>query len=362
MRPHSIVRGRAVLKPGMSEPAGRQVGTTLALALLALAIGGPSEAGAKLATAERAAAGCVYVADQHILAVTVKRTPARKGSGPKASAAAKRSAEGQAYVVRNGDLILVLGGPDASPTACKGGAPTVRNTDYILVRAGKAVRRPELAIDLRRGLLGPGYTDERDGTSEIEVFADLGKRSRVVVSGTSDPDKMILSPYGAGETVNVNATEAVPDADVFLPRGRTILFGAAGGDLLSATSAPRDGSGGTPTGAGLVGGGGADILSGTAETDFLQGDGGADLLAAGAGSDIVYGIGGGSDQIDCGPGRDTFVVVDRSDVLSRCERHVFRDPFAASRALPASRPSAASRRGRSPAALLDLAALDALRR
>ena len=244
-----------------------------------------------------------------------------------------RSREGQAYVARSGDRIGVFGGPDATPVVCAGGSPTVTNTDFVLVRAGNRVKEPELAVDMRRGLLGPGFTDERDGTSEIEVFADVGPRGTVVVATTSGPDQVTVGPAGDGDVVNVNAAEALDDADVFASRGSVHLYGGAGPDQIAATAAPPP-PGGDSHGGILIGGGGADLLVGSGETDLLQGDGGADVLFAGGSPDLVLSRDRARDQIDCGAGNDTYVIVDPRDDLAGCEEHDFEDPLADSRPLP----------------------------
>ena len=265
-------------------------------------------------------AGCVFLPAQHILAVTIKKAP---GENAEPADELNPPGDGQAYVARSGEMIGVFGGPDATPVACSGGVPTVENTDFVLARAGNGVKRPEFAIDMRRGLLAPGFTDERDGTSEIEVFADLGRRGRVVVATTSGPDQVTVGPGAQGEVVNFDAAEAYDDPDVFGSSGSFLLYGGAGPDRLEATGS---------RGAKLIGGGGPDLLIGSSRTDLLQGDGGADVLAAGGGTDIVLGLDRAVDRIDCGDGNDIFVVVDPSDLLSACEKHELDDPLAKRRA------------------------------
>jgi hypothetical protein len=278
---------------------------------------------------------CVYLPAERIVAVTVKLTPFADtlagGLPPGLRNGIDRDFEGQAYVVRVGDRIRVLGGPDAEAVECTGGVPTVTNTDSVLVRRAAGVRDAELAVDMRRGLLVPGATDERDRTSEVEVFADLGRRGRVVVSGTSDPDHLAVGRLNAQNAVNFNASESYPDADVLTGPSRVVVYGGAGGDLLDAANPPGMSTvsakkrGWGPL---LIGGGGPDILVGTPADDYLQGDAGADLLSSGDGSDILFGLDGRRDRVDCGPGRDTFVVVDRLDSTNGCEEEEFTDPFA----------------------------------
>ena len=296
--------------------------TQLAAGLAAVAlIACAAPAGAQA----RTAAGCVYLPAEHILAVTVKLTkpeiPADATSAEAKELRAER--EGQGFVVRDqAGAIQVFGGPEATPVGCAGGAPTVFNTDYVLARRATNVKRPELAIDMRRGILGPGFTDEKDKTSEVEVFASLGRRSSVVVTGTSVSDHVTVGPSDGQDVVNWDANEAVRDPDVFAPAGSVILYGGAGADILEAAGVAE------ASGASLVGGGGTDVLSGTANTDLLQGDGGSDVISAGDSSDLIFGHDGAEDGIDCGGGDDTFVVVDPSDQLAGCEEYTFEDPLA----------------------------------
>ena len=292
----------------------------LGLALL-LSVVGAVAAAADSPPPQRPMAGCVYLPAQHILAVTIKKSPGENAADP--GDELNPPGDGQAYVARSGEMLGVFGGPDATPVGCVGGQATVRNTDYILVRAGDRVERPEVAIDMRRGLLAPGFTDERDGASEIEVFTDLGRRGRVVVATTSGADDVTIGPRATGEVVNVNAGEAVDDPDVFGRPGAFLVYGGAGPDRIDAAAS---------RGAKLIGGGGPDLLVGSARTDLLQGDGGADVLLAGAGTDIVLGLDRVADRIDCGAGNDIFVVVDPADLLAGCERTELEDPLADRRA------------------------------
>ena len=301
----------------------RRNSTQLAGALAAIALLALAATTAEAAQA-RTAAGCVYLPAEHILAVTVKKTkPEIPASATRAEAKELRAERaGQAFVVRDPlGAITVFGGPEATPVSCQGGTPTVLNTNFVVAGRATNVKRPELAIDMRQGVLAPGFTDEKDKTSEVEVFANLGRRGSVVVAGTSVSDHITVGPLNGGDVVNWDANEAVRDPDVFAPAGSVILYGGAGADILEAGGVPE------ASGASLIGGGGGDILAGTANTDLLQGDGGSDLLSAGDSSDLIFGHDGAEDRIDCGAGDDTFVVVDPSDDLSGCERHTFDDPL-----------------------------------
>ena len=71
-------------------------------------------------------------------------------------------------VRREGQEIVVL--QNGVRIGCGAAAPTVANVDTISVSA-----RTEFRVDLRGGPLAPGFTDEGDGSSEIEIDADFGR-------------------------------------------------------------------------------------------------------------------------------------------------------------------------------------------
>jgi Ca2+-binding RTX toxin-like protein len=285
-------------------------GSHIAAFTLALALSAAPTAHAK------PPAACEYFAAERALTVTVN-----PGSGDSAR-------EGEAFVVQNGGSIFVLGGPEANQVHCAGGAPTVTNTNTILIGKGEGVRRAQVAIDMRRGLLTPGASDERDGHSEIEVFADLGASGRVVVAGTSAPDSIDVGRLGDSNVVNFNAAETRPDADVFAGPSTVVVAGGAGGDMING-AAPA-GFGPIPpnpeedgVAALLTGGGGGDVIAGSEGSDILQGDGGRDLLDAGGGRDLVFARDRKRDRVVCGRGRELSVIVDPRDRLDSCERTAF---------------------------------------
>jgi len=68
----------------------------------------------------------------------------------------------------------------------------------------------------------------------------------------------------------------------------------------------------------LIGGPGADDLTGGTGNDVLEGAGGADRLVGDSGNDTLRARDGIADTGDCGPGADT-LIADRVDVVSACE-------------------------------------------
>lgn len=153
------------------------------------------------------------------------------------------------------------------------GAATVMNTDKITVTGTGAGN--QLTIDLSGGALAPGKTPEADAVdSEIEWSVDLGQNGTVRVLGGPGIDT--ISVGGGG--INLNATEAIGDADVVLLNTPVIaLDGSGGDDQLSAAGGQGVGA---PVG-GLT----------------LHGDDGADTLIEGTGSDQLDG-GAGTDTMD----------------------------------------------------------------
>jgi len=169
-----------------------------------------------------------------------------------------------ATIARTGEAITL----DAVPC----GAATVSTTDAIVVNATGIPAA--VVIDLSGGDFAPGLTTESDGgNSEIEFSIDLPAGSPIVrIAGGTTGDNIVAGAAG----LNLNAVEAVGDADVLivgLPA--LVVGGGAGNDVLSVTG----GSGtGAPSTARLEGG---------TEGDLLIGASGGNALTGGDGSDTV---------------------------------------------------------------------------
>ena len=274
------------------------------LGLLALGASGPAQA-------QTQGARCIYVRETRELFVIINRIP------PAAEKTGSKAPAGEAVIGRYDDEIAVLGGADEHRVTCSGGAPTVFNTDAIRVRRTAGVDSAQLGLDLRQGLLAPGATPEPDGTAEVELDADLGRRGLVVIAMTTGPDRVLLGKSGGAEAAELNGIEQIPDADLTAGRAAFIVYGGLGDDLLTAD--PTDG--GT-----LLGGPGDDLLAGGGRTDLIQGDRGDDLIAGGGGADVILGHDRTVDQIDCGAGDDRSVYVDSTDELVGCEEPRFSNP------------------------------------
>jgi hypothetical protein len=205
--------------------------------------------------------------------------------------------------------------PDRAPVAC-GPQPTTANTDSVLIRRGKHTDSAKLELSLRYGALAPGFTDEGDGSSEVEVDARLGHGS-AYVEMTRGADTMTVKrpQVEPGPTlVNLNAGEVAPDGDLVVGGQAPVVVDAAGGDDRLTSSVPAQDLD-DEVYALLAGGQGADVLAGGEGSDFFLNGPGADIVKAGAGRDIVLAFGHAPDRIDCGPGFDVVF-------LSRAEHHL----------------------------------------
>lgn len=169
--------------------------------------------------------------------------------------------------------------------------------------------------------------DEDDGLAQVVVQRNGmggGTGDTLRVFGSSGADHVIAgksSGFGALGRMNLNSDELDGiDADLTLIVGIEIvrLYGFNGPDALSAA-----GSGGTGESADfsvqIVGGDGADVLTGGTVHDYIIGSGGADVLKGGAGPDTLDATDGvqGNDAVYGGTGDDT-CLADPGDQKKSC--------------------------------------------
>ena len=237
-------------------------------------------------------------------------------------------------ITRQGERIKVT--DDVGDEYRCGGGPTVRNVDSISYRSH--ARIDGLTIDLAHGRLGPGATDEADGSSEIEVEAQLGSDNPVLtIYGSGRRERVTIGRMadGAG-AINLNAGESNDDPDVLFSgtRETAVIDLGVGRDFYS--SAETDGFARPYRGqATAVGGPEHDRMVGGPERDVLVGDTGRDTILGGGGPDILFGDEYGpepdfeqliaKDRLLCGAGRDR-AYVDPSDRAGECERVFVREP------------------------------------
>jgi RTX calcium-binding nonapeptide repeat (4 copies) len=250
-------------------------------------------------------------------------------------------------ISRGGDAINVVatdifGDGPSILVACTGGAATVTTTDLIAVEAAASARFATVTFELGGGAFAPGATPEADGTSEIEVRANMFARGDFIdTTGTGLADVVHAGTLPGGATgINLNAaSETAPDVDmelsgadgvglnggggndVFLGRGapgfagpvsRRVAIGVAGGpgrDRIEAGRGPLF----------AFAGGGRDVILGSQSPDLIEAGQGRDLVKAGRAPDLVITAEGGRDRVNCGAGRD-FAIVDRKDRRRGCEK------------------------------------------
>ena len=213
-------------------------------------------------------------------------------------------------------------GPDTGGIRSCGPRPTVTSTDAIDVRLGRHAESADLLLDLRYGRLEPGFTDEGDGSSELEIDARLGFGTASVRMTRNTDQVAVAKPPTATPgpgVVNLNSDEPASDADLTVGRRAFLLVDGGGGDdALSSTGGEGDPDEVIP--AVLVGGQGADVLTGGGGSDALVGGPGRNLIDAAGGHDAVIASGRARDRIDCGPGRDFVFLLGGEQRLRNCER------------------------------------------
>jgi Ca2+-binding RTX toxin-like protein len=103
--------------------------------------------------------------------------------------------------------------------------------------------------------------------------------------------------------------------------GDSVIYTGRGEDLsLSLDGVANDGAAGEHDNIGpdvttVLGGSGADVITGNGYANALAGDTGDDVIAGGGGDDRLFG-GSGSDRLDAGAGQDFLEGDDGSDVLT----------------------------------------------
>jgi hypothetical protein len=273
-------------------------------AAVAIAVCAMAGATAGSAAAHRAVgATCTFVSAQHTLNIRVTEL--------RVVAAIQR--DGQELVLR----------VDDARVGCGPVAPTVSNVDTISVFA-----RTELALDLRKGRLAPGFTNEGDGSSEIEIDARFSHTGGLRVRGSRRADGIVMGELNGVHAVNLNSREAHRDADVTVDGGYNVLsvLGRGGNDRISARGG-RGFDAPLTTKTTISAGAGRDRVKGGSLRDLIGGGAGADRISPGAGTDRIKSLGGVDrlrlrdgerDYARCGPGEDK-VKADRKDRLAGCD-------------------------------------------
>ncbi len=253
--------------------------------------------------AEHRAASCTFASAQHELAIN--------STDLKVVLSIRR--EGQELVVTQG----------AARIGCGATAPTVANVDTVSVSA-----RTEFRVDLGGGPLAPGFTDEGDGSSEIEIDADFGRAGGFRVMGSRRKDKIFMGDRNGSHAINLNGRERRRDADVTVDGGYPALsvISRGGNDVISGRGGPGF-SGPLSWQTTISSGAGRDRVKGASKRDLIGGGDGADRIAPGKGIDRIRSQGGADrlrlrdgtrDFAQCGAGEDR-LKADRKDRVVGCD-------------------------------------------
>lgn len=251
--------------------------------------------------------------------VAIGAVPALASASPctynptqKVASVVDSSGVSQLRVGVNGNVIFTQDGGNA-PLNCVGGGivATTTNTDRIAVFAQAKGASDGVVLDQARGAFAPGATPEADGNSEIEL-ALSGQSGHLSVFGTPGDDVMRVSGPFRSPTVSFLDFGPDEDDDVTFTGSDVSLVGGDGADFLSGQGYGlfRDA---TTLPLGFSGGAGDDVIEGGVAVDHFSGNAGNDTLRTNDGNpELVSG----------GPGVDT-AVRDGTDTLFDVESSVF---------------------------------------
>src|SRR6266511_3834397 len=274
------------------------------LAAVAAALAGPATA---------AAVTCSFNGTTRILSVTIDDQNGTTAFG--AIIRARTSGDIAVDPVTFTPHLTTFGGQ----IPCAGPPATVNNTDAIDVTGGTG----EQPLVLGAGL-APGNTTEATGTSEIEVYVNLGAHAANPQYGGDAvrlPDSTLTTIGSLASTLTAANDDGDNDADVFMANVELVAVdGTSGDDVIrgdggAGTGGPAnvpilaDLLGGKDT---FVGGDANDIAYGDDGKDVLEGGLGNDWLDGGYGSDYILGEadddhidgGDGNDNVNGGPDKD----------------------------------------------------------
>jgi Ca2+-binding RTX toxin-like protein len=212
----------------------------------------------------------------------------------------------------NGNVLFTQDGGNP-PLNCVGGGTvaTTTNTDRISVFAQAKGASDGVVLDQARGAFAPGATPEADGNSELEL-AISGQSGHLSVFGTPGDDVMRVSGPGRSPAVSVLNFGADDDDDVTYAASDVSLVGGDGADFLSGQGYGqlRDA---TTLPLGFSGGAGDDVIEGGLAVDHFAGNAGNDSLRTNDGN---------AELVSGGPGVDS-AVRDGGDTLFDVESSVF---------------------------------------
>jgi hypothetical protein len=243
--------------------------------------------------------------------VAVGSAPALAGASPctynpatKVASVVDSSGVKQLRVAVNGDLIFTQDGGNP-PLSCVGGGTvaTTANTDRVSVFAQAKGASDGVVLDQAKGAFAPGATPEADGNSEIELGLS-GQSGHLSVFGTPGDDVIRVRPLDRVSTIAGIGFGADDDDDVTFTASDVALVGGDGADLLSGQGygqfaeparLPLGFSGGAGDDT-IIGGLGVDHFAGNAGNDSLQtADGNPELVSGGP--DVDRAVRDGADTL-----------------------------------------------------------------
>jgi hypothetical protein len=206
--------------------------------------------------------------------------------------------------VESGDLadrVVTPNGLDATVEAGGG-------DDEVSTADGKDDLDGGAGADLLNGAEGVDRLSGGDGADELRAGADNdmldGGPGPDILNGRAGRDTALYDDRGAEESVEISLDGVANDGGVLDDGQDNVL----------------------PNVENVVGGGGADTLTGSTVRNALTGGGGADEIHGLAGNDVIRANGDGSiDTITCGAGVRDHVFADQTDVFpvagpDACER------------------------------------------
>jgi Ca2+-binding RTX toxin-like protein len=245
--------------------------------------------------------------------------PALAGASPctynpttKVASVVDSSGVKQLLVGVNGDVIFTQDGGNP-PISCVGGGSvaTTANTDRVSVFAQANGASDGVQLDESKGAFAPGATPEADGNSEIEL-ALSGKSGHLSVFGTPGDDVIRVRPLDRVSTIAAIGFGADEDDDVTFNASDVALVGGDGADLLSGQGyGPIADPARLPL-----------SFSGGAGDDDIRGGLGVDHFAGNAGNDSLQTADGNPELVSGGPDVDS-AVRDGGDTLFNVESATF---------------------------------------
>jgi hypothetical protein len=244
--------------------------------------------------------------------------PALAGASPctynpvtKVASVVDASGVNQLRVGVDGDQIFTKdGGNPAINCAGGGSVATTANTDRVSVFASAKGASDGVVLDQSRGAFAPGATPEADGTSEVEL-ALSGQSGHLSVFGTTGDDVIRVAALDRLTTVAGIDFGADEDDDVTFTASDVSLVGGDGADFLSGQGYGLHDAARLPLG--FSGGAGDDRIFGGLAVDHFSGN---------AGNDTLQTVDGNPELVSGGPDVDS-AVRDGADSLFDVESSTF---------------------------------------